>query len=150
MRAKGAIALLPMLVACGVTAACSSGPAPVVVVSNALDCGRVVDQDNTGYLGGPITAGRAIALLTEVQRSAGGARIPDGKLDATDRTTLDIVAIDLLGYSGSKLSEDATAFARAELSYAPIRGGPVDTSYARPLEGDIAVLARDCPQAQSS
>ena len=55
------------------------------------------------------------------------------------------MAIDLLGYSGSKLSDDATAFAMTELSYAPDSGAPVDTSYARPLEGDIAVLARDCP-----
>ena len=151
MRAKGATALLPLLVACGVTAGCSSGDAPaaqvspVVQVSKALSCGQVVDPDSTGYLGGPLTAGRAIGLLTELQRSGGAARIPAGKLDAADRTTLDIVAIDLLGYSGSKLSDDATAFAMTELSYAPDSGAPVDTSYARPLEGDIAVLARDCP-----
>lgn len=144
MRAKGAIALLPLLVACGVTDGCSSGGTPVVQVSKALNCGQVVDQDNTGYLGGPLTAGRAIGLLTELQRS-GGARIPEGKLGAADQTTLDIVAIDLLGYSGSKLSDDAMAFARTELSYAPDSGGPVDTSYARLLEGDIAVLAQDCP-----
>jgi hypothetical protein len=145
MRAKGAIALLPLLVACGVTAGCSSGGTPAVLVSKVLNCGRVVDLDSTGYLGGPLTAGRAIGLLTELQRSGGAARIPAGKLDAADRTTLDIVAIDLLGYSGSKLSDDATTFARTELSYSPNSGGPVDTSYARPLEGDIAVLAQDCP-----
>jgi len=145
MRAKGAIALLPLLVAGGVTAGCSSGGTPVVLVSKVLNCGRVVDLDSTGYLGGPLTAGRAIGLLTELQRSGGAARIPAGKLDAADRTTLDIVAIDLLGYSGSKLSDDATAFARTELSYSPNSGGPVDTSYAGPLEGAIAVLAQDCP-----
>ena len=145
MRAKGVIALLPFLVASGVTAGCSTGAAPVVPVSNALTCGRVVDQDNTGYLGGPLTAGREIALLTGLERAGGAARISAGKLDATDRATLDLVGIDLLGYSGSKLSNDATAFAQAELSYSANSGDPVDTSYARPLESGIAVLAKDCP-----
>ena len=145
MRGNGAIALLPLLVACGTAAGCSSGAPPAAHVSTALNCGRVVDQDNTGYLGGPLTAKRAIALLTKVQRSGGAARIHAGKLNAADRTTLDIVAIDLLGYSGSKLADDAGAFARSELSYSPNAGGPVDKSYAGPLEGGIAVLAKDCP-----
>ena len=145
MRANGAIALLPLLVACGVTAGCSSDGPARVHVSNALNCGRVVDQDNTGYLGGPLTAKRAIALLAKVQRSGGAARIHAGKLNAADRTTLDIVAVDLLGYSGNKLSDDAGAFARSELSYSPHAGGSVDKSYARPLESSIAVLAKDCP-----
>lgn len=145
MKAKGAIALLPLLVGSGVTGGCSSGDVPVAQVSNALNCGRVVDRDNTGYLGGPLTAGRAIVLLTKVQRSGGGARIHAGKLNAADRTTLDIVAIDLLGYSGSKLSDDAAAFARAELSYSPNVSGPVDKSYARLVERGIAALAKDCP-----
>ena len=145
MRAKGAIALLPLLVAPGVTVGCSSGAAPVAPVSNPLSCGRVVDQDNTGYLGGPLTAGREIALLTGLERAGGAARISAGKLDAADRSTLDLVGVDLLGYSGSKLSGDATAFARAELSYSASSGDPVDTSYAQPLESGIAVLAKDCP-----
>jgi hypothetical protein len=145
MRANGAIALLPLLIAGGVTAGCSSGGPPAVHVSNALNCGRVVDQDNTGYLGGPLTVKRAITLLTKVQRSGGAARIHTGKLNAADRATLDLVAIDLLGYSGSKLSDDAAAFARSELSYSPNAGGPVDKSYARPLVSGIAALAKDCP-----
>ena len=148
MRAKGVIALLPLLVASGVTAACSSGSsgaAPAALVSNALSCGRVVDQDNTGYLGGPLTAGREIALLTGLERAGGAARISAGTLDAADRGILDLAGIDLLGYSGSKLSGDAAAFARAELSYSANSGDPVDTSYARPLESGIAVLAKDCP-----
>ena len=145
MRATGAIALLPLLVACGVTAGCSSGGPTRVHVSNALNCGRVVDQDNTGYLGGPLTVRRAVGMLTKVQRSGGAARIHAGKLNPADRTTLDIVAIDLLGYSGSKLSDDAAAFARSELSYSPNTDGPVNKSYARPLESGIAALARDCP-----
>ena len=68
-----------------------------------------------------------------------------GTLDAADRGILDLAGIDLLGYSGSKLSGDAAAFARAELSYSANSGDPVDTSYARPLESGIAVLAKDCP-----
>ena len=43
--AKAAIALLPLLVASGLTAGCSSGAAPALPVSNSLSCGRVVDQD---------------------------------------------------------------------------------------------------------
>ena len=145
MRAKGAIALLPLLVASGVTVGCSSGAVPVAPVSNPLSCDRVVDQDNTGYLGGPLTAGREIALLTGLEQAGGAARISAGKLDAADRSTLDLVGVDLLGYSGSKLAGDATAFARAELSYSASSGDPVDTSYAQPLESGIAVLAKDCP-----
>ena len=143
--AKAAIALLPLLVASGLTAGCSSGAAPALPVSNSLSCGRVVDQDNTGYLGGPLTAGREIALLTGLERAGGAARISAGTLDAADRGILDLAGIDLLGYSGSKLSTDATAFAQAELSYSANSDDPVDTSYARPLESGIAVLAKDCP-----
>jgi hypothetical protein len=145
MRARGAIALLPLLVACGVTAGCSPGDPTVPRASQVLNCGRVVDEDASGYLGGPLTAERAIGLLIAVQRSGGAARIPTGKLSGPDRSTLYIVAVDLIGYSGSKLSDDATAFARAELSYDPDSGAPVDTSYGRSVELGINALARDCP-----
>ena len=53
------------------------------------------------------------------------------------------MAVELMGYSGSRLSDDAEAFAQAELNYNP--DGPVETSFARPLEVDIAALERDCP-----
>jgi hypothetical protein len=108
-----------------------------------------VDWDTSGYLGGPLTAEREIALLTEIQRSDAATRIPTGKLSDADRNILDIAAIDLLGYSGSKLSDDAAAFARAELSYSPDDTAPVVTSYARPMEGAITVLAHDCPSGSN-
>ena len=38
------------------------------------------------------------------------------------------MAVELMGYSGSKLSDDAQAFAVAEENYNP--DGPVDASYA--------------------
>ena len=41
------------------------------------------------------------------------------------------------------LSDDAQAFAVAEENYDP--DGPVDTSYAQPMSGDILALERDCP-----
>ncbi len=53
------------------------------------------------------------------------------------------MAVELMGYSGSRLSDDAEAFAVAELNYNP--GGPVDASYAPPLDEDILGLQRDCP-----
>jgi hypothetical protein len=137
MSPKSAMALLPLLVACAVSAGCSSGGGPLPQGSQALRCGLVVDPDAISYLGGPLTAGRAIALLTGLQRSGGAARISTGRLSAADRSTLDIVAVELTGYSGSKLSDDATAFARAELMYSPDYL-PLDTSYARSLERDIA------------
>lgn len=142
MRAKGAIALVPLLVACGVTAGCSSGSSPVARVSDVLNCGRVVDP--TGYDEGPLTADRAVALLTELQHADGAASILKGTLSGADLATLDTMAVELMGYSGSKLSDDAEAFAVAELNYSP-DGGPVDTSYARPLDNDIAALKQDCP-----
>lgn len=145
MRAKGAIALVPLLAACAVTVGCSSGGArQAAQLSSALDCGRVVDTDASGYLGGPITASRAIAMLTKVRQAGGATRIRKGTLSHADLSTMDIVALDLLGYAGGRLSADATAFARAELSYSPT-GYAVNTAYARPLEGGIAALERDCP-----
>jgi hypothetical protein len=53
------------------------------------------------------------------------------------------MAVELMGYSGSKLSGDAEAFAQAEENYNP--DGPVDISYARRLNKDILALQRDCP-----
>jgi hypothetical protein len=145
MRARCAVALVPLLVACGVTAGCSPRGGLAARSGTALDCGMVVDPDPTGYLGGrPLTAGRAVAMLTEWQRAAGAARIAKGTLSTADRRTLDTVAVELLGYSGNKLSADATAFARAELDYSP-NGLPPDTAYARLLEDDIAALDYDCP-----
>jgi hypothetical protein len=145
MRAKSAIALVPLLVACGVTAGCAAAARPVAGVSTRLNCGMVVDPDRTGYLGGaPLTTSRAVAMLTEPRPAGRAARIASGTLSGTERRTLDIVAMELIGYSGNKLSADAAAFAQAELNYSPA-WLPVDTAYARPLVGGIAALERDCP-----
>jgi hypothetical protein len=53
------------------------------------------------------------------------------------------MAVELIGYSGSRLSDDAQAFAVAEENYHP--DGPVDASYAQGLDRDILALQRDCP-----
>jgi hypothetical protein len=53
------------------------------------------------------------------------------------------MAVELMGYSGSRLSADAEAFAVAELNYDP--AGQVDASYAQRLDADILGLQRDCP-----
>ena len=78
-----------------------------------------------------------------MELASGAASIPRGRPTTADASTLDIMAVELMGYSGSKLSDDAQAFAVAEENYNP--DGPVDTSYARPLNGDIVTLERDCP-----
>jgi hypothetical protein len=139
--AKRAIALLPLLAACGLVAGCGPGNGSVAAVSTVLNCGRVVDP--TGFQAGPLTVNRAVGLLAEMELDGGAASIPRGRPTYGDTSTLDIMSVELMGYSGSKLSDDAEAFARAELNYNP--DGPVETSYARPLEGDIATLERDCP-----
>lgn len=149
MRVKGAAALIGLLAACGATAGCAPGGGPVAQVREVLSCGRVVDADATGYLGGPLTAGRAIGLLSALRQADGAARVATGKLSGADRGTLDVMAVELMGYSGSRLSGDAQAFARAEFGYSP-NGSPPDTSYARPLEHDIVALERDCPPAQAA
>jgi hypothetical protein len=141
MTAKRAIALMPLLVACGLVAGCGSGTSAVAAVSTVLNCGRVVDP--TGYQEEPLTVDRAIGLLTEMQLAGGAASIPKGRPDYAETSTLDVMAVELMGYSGSRLSDDAEVFAQAELNYNP--DGPVETSFARPLEGDIATLERDCP-----
>jgi hypothetical protein len=141
MTTRCAVALVPLLVACGLAAGCSSGTGPVAGVSDALHCGRVVDP--TGYRGGPLTVDRAVALLTGMQRAGGAARLRRGTPGAAEISTLDTMAVELMGYSGTRVSDDAAAFAQAELNYNP--EGPVDASYATPLDGDIRALQRDCP-----
>ena len=56
------------------------------------------------------------------------------------------MAGELMGYSGSKLSDDAAAFAHDEEDYNP--EGPIDISYAQPLDNDIVALGRDCPDGE--
>jgi hypothetical protein len=143
MTDKRASALVPLLVACGLAAGCASAPGTgsVVRVSNVLNCGRVIDP--TGYRHGPLTANRAIALLTESQLSGGAAAISTGTPSRAEISTLDLMAVELMGYSGNKLSDDAEAFATAELSYHPY--SLIEAAYARPLDNDIAALERDCP-----
>lgn len=145
MRARCAIALVPLLVTCAATAGCSPGGGQAPRVAVTLSCGMVVDPDATGYFGAPLTAARAVETLTELERGAAAA-ITKGTLSSTDRRTLDAMAAELIGFSGNKLSDDAAAFVKAELAYSPAYL-PVDTSYARPLEADIADLERDCPPA---
>lgn len=109
----------------------SPGPAP----RNLLTCGRVVDP--TGYKQGPLTVNLAIASLTALPLTAGG------KPTSADADTLDTMAVELMGYSGTRLAADAQAFAVTEFNYNP--DGPVDTAYARPLGQNIRALQRDCP-----
>jgi hypothetical protein len=148
MRIKRAIALVPLLIASGMLAGCESGASPAAfgdstaaAVGNVLTCGKVVDA--TGYKNGPLTTDLAIASLTEMQLAGGAASIPRGRPTRTDTSTLDTMAVELMGYSGSKLSDDAQAFAVAEENYNP--DGPVDASYAQGLGLDILALQRDCP-----
>jgi hypothetical protein len=141
MRTKSMIVLGPLVAACGTLAGCASSPPPTAPTSNPITCGTVVDP--TGYLGGPLTPGLAIASLATMLRTGGAASIPQGTPSSAETSTLDVMAVELIGYSGNKLSSDAEAFAQAELSYNP--DGPVEVSYARPLDNDIRTLERDCP-----
>ncbi len=100
-------------------------------------------MDTTGYKDGPLTTDLAVASLTEMQLAGGAASINRGRPTGADTRTLDTMAVELMGYSGSRLSDDAQAFAVAEENYNP--DGPVDTSYARSLDTDIVALERDCP-----
>jgi len=111
----------------------SAGPGPAP--RNILTCGRVVDS--TGYKQGPLTANLAIASLTAMPLAAGG------KPTSADADTLDTMAVELMGYSGTRLAADAQAFAVTEFHYNP--AGPVDAAYARPLDQNIRALQRDCP-----
>lgn len=148
MTLKYAIALVLSLAGSCVIAGCGSGTGPGAVGDGnpaspgvVLKCHSVVDS--TGYKNGPLTADLAIASLIRMQLVSGAASIPRGRPTAADTSTLDIMAVELMGYSGSELSDDAQAFAVAEENYNP--DGPVDTSYARALNRDIVALGRDCP-----
>jgi hypothetical protein len=145
MRNKYAIGLVPSLVAWGMIAGCSSAPALMAtdLTSNALTCSSVVDS--TGYRGGPLSVGLAIAELTEMELTDGAANLPRGTPSAADTSLLDTMSVELVGYSGNQLSSDATAFVIAEDNYDP--DGPVETAYAASLDGDIAALQGDCPAA---
>jgi hypothetical protein len=110
-----------------------------IAAPNILTCGRIVDS--TGYKRGPLTADLAIASLTAVPLAAAG--IAGGRPTTADVHTLDTMAVELMGYSGTRLADDAQAFAVAEFNYH--LSGPVDAAYARPLDQNIRALQRDCP-----
>ena len=148
MTIKYAVALVLSLAGSGLIAACGSGSGPAAAGGSepaapgiVLKCRSVVDS--TGYKNGPLTTDLAIAFLTKTQLAADAASIPRGRPTHAVTRTLDVMAVELMGYSGSKLSDDAQAFAVAEENYDP--DGPVDTSYARPMSRDILALERDCP-----
>ncbi|HEY1819755.1 MAG TPA: hypothetical protein VGG83_07490 [Trebonia sp.] len=145
MRTQRTAALMPLLAACALAAGCASIPTPAAPAGNAITCGTVVDA--TGYRGGPLTPGRAIESLAAMMRAGGAASIPSGKPSSAEASTLDVMAVELMGYRGNKLSGDAEAFAEAELGYNP--DGPVEASYARPLDKDIRALQRDCPDGET-
>jgi hypothetical protein len=129
----------------GVIAGCDYGvpsAAPGPAPRNILTCDRVVDA--TGYKQGPLTANLAIAALTAMPLAAGPAGSAGGKPTSADADTLDTMAVELMGYSGTRLAADAQAFAVTEFNYNP--AGPVDTAYARPLDQSIRALQRDCPR----
>ena len=102
MRTKSTIVLVPLLAVCGTLAGCASVPPPAAPASNPITCGTLVDP--TGYLGGPLTPGLAIASLTAMLRTGGAASIPKGTPSSAETSTLDVMAVELMGYSGSKLS----------------------------------------------
>jgi hypothetical protein len=151
MTTRSALALAVVLAtsglaASGMIAGCGHGsPADVggraAAAGNVLRCGSVVDS--TGYKRGPLTANLAVALLTHLRLTGGTGDIPSVRPTRADTSTLDTMAVELMGYSGSKLSADAQAFAVAELNYHP--GSRVDISYAQRLDTAILALQRDCP-----
>jgi hypothetical protein len=146
MTTKSAITLAALLVASSLIAGCdygtpAGGDSPAAVIGNVLRCGSVVDS--AGYKQGPLTADLAVASLTDMQLADRAADIAAGRPTSADTSTLDTMAVELMGYSGSRLSDDAQAFAVAELNYNP--DGPVDASYAQRLDADIHALQRDCP-----
>jgi hypothetical protein len=148
MTMKYAIALVLSLTGSGLIAGCGSGSGPAAAGGSqpaapgiVLRCRSVVDS--TGYKNGPLTADLAIASLTNMQLAGGAASISSGRPTPAVTRTLDVMAVELIGYSGSRLSDDAQAFAVTEERYNP--DGPVDVSYARLLSTDILALERDCP-----
>jgi hypothetical protein len=143
---KYAIALLPLLAAAGLSAGCDAGGAaeagrPAAAFGNPLTCGSVVDP--TGYARAPLTVNLTVASLTALELSSAAASIQTARPAHAVTRILDAMAVELMGYSGSRLADDAQAFALAEENYDP--DGPVETSYARPMSGDIRALQRDCP-----
>jgi hypothetical protein len=127
-----------------VTAGCDYG-APATgrggAAGNLLTCGRVVDP--TGYKQGPLTVDLAVASLTAMPLALGTAGIPGGRPTSADVNTLDTMAVELMGYSGTRLADDAQAFAVTEFDYHP--AGPIDASYTQSLGQNIRALQRDCP-----
>jgi hypothetical protein len=149
MRTRSAVAVAALLTATGLAAVglviwggygVPAGDGGAAATGTALHCGSVVDS--AGYQRGPLTASLAVASLTALP-FAGPAGNPGGRPTSADASTLDTMAVELTGYSGSRLADDAQAFAAAEFNYNP--AGPVDASYARPLGQAIRALQRDCP-----
>lgn len=132
-------------------AASSSVPAVSGPQPDPLYCSTVVDSDPAssglkGWEGGDtLTAEQVIAYLVAMEIIDGIKNISYGTLSADDTTILDGADLDLKNYNGTQLADDANTFASDEESYNP--GGPVDTSYAKPLLADILTLQKDCRQS---
>lgn len=149
MMTRPAITLTALLAAAGLAAAgvVATGDYGVpaghgdAAAARTLHCGSVVDS--TGYRQGPLTASLAVASLTAMPLAGAPAGIAGARPTSADVSTLDTMAVELMGYSGTRLADDAQAFAASEVGYNP--GGPVDPSYARSLDAGIRALQRDCP-----
>jgi hypothetical protein len=150
MMTRRAITLTALLTAAGLAAAgvvatgdygVPAGHGGDAAAARTLHCGSVVDS--TGYQQGPLTASLAVASLTAMPLAGAPAGISGARPASGDVSTLDTMAVELMGYSGTRLADDAQAFAASEVGYNP--GGPVDPSYARSLEAGIRALQRDCP-----
>lgn len=150
MMTRPAITVTALLTAAGLAAAglvasgdygVPAGHGGAAAAVRTLHCGSVVDS--TGYRQGPLTASLAVASLTAMPLAGAAAGISGGRPTSADASTLDTMAVELMGYSGSKLAADAQAFAASEVGYNP--AGPVNPAYARPLDAGIRALQRDCP-----
>ncbi len=148
MMTRPAITVTALLAAAGLAAAgvVATGDYGVPAghggdAARTLHCGSVVDS--TGYRQGPLTASLAVASLTAMPLAGAPAGISGARPTSADVSTLDTMAVELMGYSGTRLADDAQAFAASEVGYNP--GGPVDPSYARSLDAGIRALQRDCP-----
>ena len=151
MTTRSAVTLAVVLATSGLTAAgliagCgygspAAGGGRAAAAGSVLRCDSVVDA--TGYEQGPLTTNLAVAFLTQLGLTGGARGIPSGRPTSADTSTLDTMAVELMGYSGSRLSDDAEAFAVAEMNYDP--AGQVDTSYVPQLDTEILALQRDCP-----
>jgi hypothetical protein len=99
--------------------------------------------DSTGYKQGPLTANLAIASLTAMPLAAGG------KPTSADAGTLDTMAVELMGYSGTRLAADAQAFAVTEFNYNPGRPGRYRLRpAARPEHPCLAARLSERPAAR--